>query len=250
MKNVLLYCFCIFLGISCTQQTPIKDYESETLKIKKLTTNTYIHTSYLNTKNYKNIPCNGLIFAKNGEAIVFDTPTTDSVSNELITWIENTLSSKVKAVVPGHFHVDCLGGLNAFHQKGITSYANALTLALADSNQKVIPRQAIQGEKKLSIGGEEIICKFFGGGHTFDNIVSYIPTEKTLFGGCLIKSLKSGRGNIEDADIEAWPKTVAKIKDTFPDVQYIVPGHGSAGNTELLDFTIELFNSKADEKQL
>lgn len=86
-----------------------------------------------------------------------------------------------------------------------------------------------------------MLLKFFGEGHTSDDIVGYIPSEKALFGGCLIKSLKAGKGNLEDANINEWSTTVEMIKKEIPELAIVIPGHGKYGNEKLLDYTIELF---------
>ena len=83
---------------------------------------------------------------------------------------------------------------------------------------------------------------FFGEGHTPDNVVAYLPTDQTLFGGCLIKSLGAGKGNLEDANVQDWSSTVTKIKKSYPNVRIVIPGHGNPGSQDLLDYTIEMFS--------
>jgi metallo-beta-lactamase class B len=96
--------------------------------------------------------------------------------------------------------------------------------------------------KSIFFGGSEVHLYYPGAGHAIDNIVTYIPTAQTLFGGCLLKSLGSGKGNLADADTEKWSATVKNVQDHFPNIKFVVPGHGKAGNTALLEFTIGLFN--------
>ncbi|MGB0521534.1 MAG: subclass B1 metallo-beta-lactamase [Flammeovirgaceae bacterium] len=234
----------LFLFLQCTTQETVQSYKSDTLKIKQLTPNTFIHTSYLQTESYGNVPCNGLIYIQGNEAIVFDTPTHDSVSRELMTWLADELSCRVKSVVVGHFHEDCLGGLAAFHENGANSYANKLTLELAEVDSSSLPQHGFEGNLILTLGHTEVNCTFLGEGHTRDNIVSYIPNEKVLFGGCLIKSMNAGKGYVADGNVAEWSNTVRNVKDTFSGVKYVVPGHGKVGGIELLDFTIELFQQE------
>ncbi len=63
-------------------------YQSESLVIRSLSASVYVHTSYLHTEAYGQVACNGMIFIDQGEAAVFDTPNYDSVSTELIRWIQ------------------------------------------------------------------------------------------------------------------------------------------------------------------
>ncbi len=175
-----------------------------------------------------------------GEAVVFDTPTNDSTSLELIDWIENELDAKVKAVIPTHFHEDCLGGLNAFHQRKIPSFANQETITLVEGDLK--PKYSFENSLEIEIGDERVIIEFLGKGHTIDNVIGYFETGNTIFGGCMIKSMNAGKGFLGDADTLAWPMTVASIKQKYPDIKTVIPGHGKTGGPELLDYTIEMFS--------
>ena len=217
-------------------------YDSGTLVIKKLSEHAYIHVSFLETEEYGKVPCNGMILVDNSEAFVLETPVDDSVSVELIEWISKYLRSEIKGVVAHHFHIDCLGGLGAFHEKGIASYGSELTKSLAQREGYRTPQIPISNGHHFQLGELEIISSFYGRAHTYDNIVSYFPEEELLFGGCMIKAMNSGKGNLADADPKQWPQTVRKIKETYPQIQTVVPGHGNEGSGDLLDYTIELFS--------
>ncbi len=96
----------------------------------------------------------------------------------------------------------------------------------------------------LKVGNENIIAKFFGEGHTKDNIVGYFPGDNILFGGCLIKEINATKGFLGDANIAAWSATVEKVKKEYAAAKIIIPGHGAYGNTKLLDYTIKLFKAQ------
>ncbi|MEQ8362945.1 MAG: subclass B1 metallo-beta-lactamase [Cyclobacteriaceae bacterium] len=216
-------------------------YQDDSLRVEQLTENTFQHITYLRTQDFGNVACNGMIVRGNGEAIIFDTPSNDEDSKELIDWVENTLQCKVVAIVATHFHIDCLGGLNEFHSRKIPSYASNKTIDLAKGKGSPIPQYGFDGQLELKVGDKKVINAYAGEGHTQDNIVGYFPSEKVLFGGCMIKSMGAGKGNLEDANVKDWPKTVKKVKTQFADAQVILPGHGDSGGQELLDFTIKLF---------
>jgi len=185
-----------------------------------------------------------MIVIDNCEAIVFDTPINNLVSSELINWIQNTLGYKLKAVVVSHFHADCLGGLHEFHKQEIPSYAANRTIKLAKITEVIAPQNGFDKSLELMVGNKKVMNEFLGEGHTKDNIISYFPSEKVLFGGCLIKSVGSGKGNLEDANINEWPNTVEKVKMKYRTSKIIIPGHGKVGDKILLDYTIELFQNK------
>jgi metallo-beta-lactamase class B len=216
-------------------------YKSKDLIVLQIAKNSFKHTSFKQTNDFGNVPCNGLIVRSDSEVIVFDTPTNDKSAEELIKWIQETLHCKINAVIPTHFHDDCLGGLKAFHENNIPSYANFKTIELAIENKMVIPQNGFSDSLVLKVGNENAYAKFFGEGHTKDNVVGYFPSDNILFGGCLIKELDASKGYLGDATIADWSNTVEKIKKQYPNVKIVVPGHGEHGDKRLLDYTIKLF---------
>lgn len=223
--------------------SPVKaqDYKSEHLEVRKLAENVYQHISFLKTQDFGKVSCNGMIVVDGAEALVFDTPADTAASEELISWIESTLKSKVKAVVATHFHADCLAGLDVFHAKNIPSYAQALTLKLAAQKQFPIPMHAFDKSLRFTAGRTSVSVEYHGAGHTQDNIIAYVPSAKIMFGGCLIKEQGAGKGNLEDADTAAWPGTVQRVRNRYPNVKLIIPGHGAVGGIKLLEYTRNLF---------
>ena len=248
IKNLLLIVITLAI-LNCNSQKqdnfkPKEVYKSNDLIIIQLAENAFQHTSFKQTNDFGNVPCNGLIVINSKEAIIFDTPTNDKSSTELIIWIKETLHCKINAIIPTHFHDDCLGGLKAFHENNIPSYAYFKTIELAKENNFVVPKNSFGDSLILKVGNENIIAKFFGEGHTKDNVVVYFPSEDVLFGGCLLKEIDATKGYLGDANVTDWSITVEKIKKEYSNVKIIVPGHGEYGNKKLLDYTINLFKTQ------
>lgn len=247
MKFTILLLAPLLLIMGCSIKTPVAKnpgLNTENLVVEKIAANTYRHLSYLNTNDFGKVGCNGMIVTDGKEAIIFDTPTDSATSNILINWVETELGCKVKAIIATHFHDDCLAGLPAFHQHGIPSYANNMTIALAQKRGAPLPLHGFELTKELTVGKEQVFLAYFGEGHTKDNIVGYFPADEVMFGGCLIKELGAGKGNLEDANTNNWPQTVKKLKANYPATKIVVPGHGKPGDLALLDYTIQLFEKK------
>ena len=222
---------------------PIEVYHSEDLIIIQISDNAFLHTSFLQTNDFGKVPCNGMVVRNNNEVLVFDTPTNNKSADELIKFIKQKLHSKINAIIPTHFHDDCLGGLASFHQSKIPSFGNFSTIEFAKASNAVTPQNSFNDSLKLNIGNTYAIVKYFGQGHTKDNVVGYFPSENVLFGGCLIKELDATKGYLGDANVEEWANTVEKIKQHYPHVKMVIPGHGEAGGKDLLDYTIKLFKN-------
>jgi len=245
LKTVLI-CIIAIPNLTCGSQKqeafkPALVYQSEDLVITQVSENAFIHTSFLQTNDFGNVPCNGLFVRNANEVLVFDTPTNNKSSEALIHWIRETLHANVNAIIPTHFHDDCLGGLQVFHAFDIPSYAYFKTIELARENGFVVPENAFRDSLVLPVGNESIIARYFGEGHTKDNVVVYFPGEHILFGGCLIKERNANKGYLGDANVAAWSATVENVKEAYPKVKIVVPGHGESGNKELLEYTIALF---------
>ncbi|MBB6372522.1 subclass B1 metallo-beta-lactamase [Chryseobacterium shigense] len=248
MKSIskILYLFSVVFFLSCGPHKELKQpkivYETENLSIIQLSDGIYQHISYKDTESFGKVPCNGMIVKDGNEAVVLDTPTNDKSSGELISWVKNNLHSKINAVVVTHFHDDSLGGLKEFDKNNIPSYAGDKTIELAKKQIGFgVPDHGFSDAITLNAGKHQILVKYFGEGHTKDNVVAYVPDEKTMFGGCLIKEMDATKGYLGDANIQAWSNTVEKVKVQYPDVKLVVPGHGEIGGKELLDYTIKLF---------
>ena len=250
MNNLLLLFFTIiaFLGgltseiYGQTTNQPITIHQD--LKILPLSDNVFIHQSWATYPSFGRVLCNGLLYINEQEAILMDTPVSDSLSQLLLAWIAKELNCQLKAVIINHRHNDCLGGLQAFHDQGIPSYATKRCLRLAKKEKMIVPQNGFKKKLDLKIGGQTVQCRYFGKAHTADNLVVFVPSEQTLFGGCMVKSLKSGKGNLADASVNKWSKTILKVKKAYPTVKYVIPGHGKHGGVELLDYTINMFAKK------
>lgn len=241
--HLSLSVFLFSIQVLFAQQTQ-SIYQTESLEIEQISPNTFVHISYLNTQDFGKVACNGMIVINGGEALVFDSPTEDEASAELIGWLENEQKVRVKAVLATHFHNDCVGGLKAFHAKGVPSYGSFKTIALAKAGGDPVPEKGFDEQLILEVGDLEVVSKFFGEGHTRDNVVAYVPADQVLFGGCLIKELRAGLGYLGDANTASWSETVSKVKSNFPDIRRVIPGHGKIGDVELLDYTIRMFEGK------
>lgn len=217
------------------------EYHSDNLIINKLSDHVYQHISYLDTESFGRVPCNGMIVVNGNEAVVFDTPGTNESAQELIGYLTGKLHVNINGVVATHFHADCVGGLEAFHQRGVPSYAENRTIAFLKGKESVRPKKGFANSLALKVGDKKVYAQFLGEGHTKDNVIGYFPDDKALFGGCLIKEVGAGKGNLEDANVAAWPATVRKVRARYPQAKIVIPGHGKAGGTELLDFTEKLF---------
>lgn len=218
-------------------------YQSENLVIEKLSEHIYQHISFLITDDFGKVSCNGMVVINENKAVIFDSPTDNRSARELIEFISLNLKTRIIAIIPTHFHNDCIGGIKEFEEDDIPVYASVRTIEQFNTNKIKFSKQITEFNERLvlQVGDKNIFAEYFGEGHTKDNIIGYFPEEHTLFGGCLIKEIGASKGFLGDANTEAWSETVRKILLKYPNPEIVIPGHGKPGGSELLNYTIQLF---------
>ncbi len=214
---------------------------SNDIKLIPIADSVFVHVSYASINNSGRFASNGLIFIKNGKALMIDTPVNNELTGGIYNYLLDSMKVKVVDFIPGHYHVDCIGGLAFLTDHGVRSIANKMTQEKCREFQLPVPDTAFIDSMCFKFEGENVCCYSLGAGHTADNIVVYFPDYKILFGGCLVKAMEvKSIGNIADADVKTWPATIRKVKQKFPDVKVVVPGHGIPGGAELLDKTLRI----------
>lgn len=246
MKNL---CKCVLvLGMMFwtigNSQAAQKVHISKDIELQQVAENVWLHTTYIDYPGYGRIPANGLIVIDGTAAAMIDTPWNDEQTGMLFDWVKNKINATILHVIAGHSHEDCMGGLAEAHRRGATSYALDLTQEKAKGGGLPVPQKVFSESLTVMVGDTELALHYFGGGHTIDNIVVWLPESKILFGGCLIKAANSKNlGNTKEADVDHWLGTVQKVMDAYPEAEIVVPGHGTPGGKELLSHTITLCNT-------
>jgi len=206
---------------------------SDNLVLQKLSDHCYVHTQNNN---------NGLIYIYDDEAIIVSTPNSDIETQNLINWVQNVKYSKIVGYIIDRWHSDAMGGLDVVQKNGLKTYSFDLTKQIAKEKGLPIPEIGFKSSKTIKVEGKKVICHFLGEAHTSDGIVVWIPSEKVLFGGNEIRNYNGWVGNISDANLSKWAKTVKKIKKEYGSAKIVIPGHGNYGGAELIDYTINLFD--------
>jgi len=190
------------------------------------------------------LDCNHLLIVDSIDIVLINTPAKDSLTAIMLDCIEKKFKRKVTKVIVSHFHDDSAGGLHETGKRGIISFGSDKTRDLLKPENKIIDR-VFRDSLKISLQTIQLMLFFPGAGHSMDNIVTWLPDEKILFGGCLLKSPEtSNKGNTKDADLKAWPVTVQKVKNRFLEARIVIPGHGVIGDASIFDHTIAIVTMK------
>lgn len=237
----MVFLLVIFVGYSSYSQDKDVLFVDDDMQLIRLEDSIYVHVTWDTFEPFGRFSSNGMVIIRNGKALLIDTPSDNNKTEKLVNVIKDSLSADVSGLIIGHFHNDCMGGLGYLQSRGISSIASKMTIDKCKELGLPVPSIGFQDSLIFSFEGEPIACRYFGAGHSFDNITVFLPKSNILFGGCLIKSVDSKNlGNLSDAVVEDWDLTVKKLMMFYPEVRIVVPGHGDLGGIELLRHTIEL----------
>ncbi|MBN2737786.1 MAG: subclass B1 metallo-beta-lactamase [Spirochaetales bacterium] len=239
-KNFLITLFSLLSLILIAQENRISLTDDLFLEEMAGSDNIYIHRSKIQMPPWGDVWANGLVVIDQ-KTLIIDTPWNNEQTSLLYQWIKNKTGKSPDYLVITHFHQDCQGGMPFCLEQKTRCYSLELTRDIALEKKLPVAGHYFKDSHEFDLGEITAHALFMGGGHTRDNIVVWIAEKKILFGGCLVKEAKAmGLGNIEDADTESWPKTIATMLDYFPEGTLVIPGHGQQGGKELLEHTLML----------
>ena len=252
-RGVACWVFAV-LSIASWGNPAFSDYPDseqippETVRLYQISDNVWSHVT---THRFGDavFPSNGLIVRDGEGLLLIDTAWGRRGTERLLLAIEDSIGLSVTRVISTHFHDDRVGGTQYLAEVGIVTYGTPLTRELAKVQGNEVPERGIAGLSEAgslaSFGPVQIY--YPGAAHSADNIVIYVPEAKLLFGGCAVhEASRKSAGNVTDADLSEWPRSIRRIQQTFPEAKIVVPGHGVPGGSELLEHTITLVNSHVE----
>lgn len=214
------------------------------VSVRKLAPGLWLHV----TLSPDGIPANGVLLeTPDGGTVLFDSGWNDAHAVALADWARDSLRRPVRRAVYTHSHSDRSGGHRALAARGIPASTLALTAALVAREIPGVPAPdsvpGLTAGRVRDAAGFELL--FPGHGHTPDNIVVYFPAQRVLHGGCMIKAdTATTMGNVADADVQSWPRAVARVRAAYPGVRLVIPGHGAVGGPAALPSTERLVAEK------
>ena len=195
------------------------------LEITHLTGNFYVYVTYGDADG-KPYPANSMYLVTDSGVVMFDTPWDTTQFQPLLDSIQLRHHENVVLCIATHFHADRTAGLEFLRNKGIATYTSKLTYDLCKARGEKQAQFFFVRDTTFRIGNYVLQTAYRGAGHTSDNIVIWCNKDKILYGGCLVKSVvNSSIGNVSDANISEWPKTIRKIMAEFSEAKYVIPGH-------------------------
>lgn len=208
---------------------------------------------------------------KDGTVVLASSPYENRGTRRLIKWVKTNLNPKKIVAINTHFHADGTGGNQVYHEEGVETWATKMTAKLQMTEGKKILPLMLRGHEKpiqerikatrlepaknlfdakqgmvFEFSKEKVEVYYPGEAHSPDNVVVYVPSKKTLFGGCMIKP--KSLGWLKHANVMTWEQS-AKNLLRF-EVTHVVPGHGKWGDRSLLEKTVEVAKGRQPSPEL
>lgn len=215
----------IVLGFLFPGGWPAMSAQSPGLDVSSLTGQVHVYITWQDIGG-RPFPSNSLYVLTDSGAVLIDTPWDTTQCQPLLDHIRRHHQQEVVLVLATHFHDDRTGGFPFFRRRGIPTWSFAPTLALGRKRGEATAAFVFGQDTVFHIGGKTFEVFHPGGGHTADNVVVWLPEDRILFGGCLVKSVESrGLGNTADADLAAWPLSIRRVMARYPRPRWVIPGH-------------------------
>jgi len=218
------------------------------LEIAHLTGDYYVYTTS-RMFGGESIPSNSMYVITDRGAVMFDTPWDTTQIQPLLDSIQIRHHTNVVLCIATHFHDDRTAGFDFLRQKGVMTYSSKQTLELCKVHGKRRAEYSFTNDTTFTVGNHRFLACYPGEGHSKDNIVIWCDDAKILYGGCLVKSTDTNDlGNLEDANLAEWPRTIANVINRFPAPKYVIPGHYGWADGGGLAHTLKLLQENKNNR--
>lgn len=209
----------------------------------------WVHTTNYRLPGQSPIPVNGLVVVDGDAVTLIDGAWGELATVALLEKVRTETGKPITKMIVTHHHADRTQGVDAAEREGIEVFTHPSTPMLAARAGWPAPNTSVaaleDAQSRIRVGRIEVA--FPGHGHAQDNLIAYLPDEKILYAGCIVRGAEvETLGNIADADMPKWRDSLVWAKATYPETTLVVPGHGKGANLSLIDATIALIDGAED----
>ncbi|CCH02699.1 Beta-lactamase [Fibrella aestuarina BUZ 2] len=244
MPHPMRFLFILLASTLFTHLAVAQAAQKPPLRVSRLSDRVFVHTTY-GMYQGEPVPSNGLIVRTDDGVVLLDTgwDTEGNTDNtrQLLRWVADSLRLPVRLCIVTHSHDDKVGGIVELQKAGIRVVSTPLTAQKTVKQGYPSPDGILPADTTFTIGNVPIRTYFPGEGHTVDNIVVWLPSERILHGGCFVKSVAAfGMGYVGESNLTAWSGSIRNVKKRFGNARIVVPGHEEWTGPQALDHTLRL----------
>jgi peptidoglycan/xylan/chitin deacetylase (PgdA/CDA1 family) len=218
------------------------DEPATMVSLTRMSENLWLHTSTRELEGVGRFPSHGLFVEHEGGGLLIDSAWGRAATTNLLAQIERQTGQRPRAAIVTDFHDDRAGGVAQLEAAGIEVWSSPGIIARLTAASEPAPTHALEQPRwSGTLAGVALEVWFPGAGHSPENLVVWLPDQRLLFGGCLLRAYESrGLGNVDDADFDAWVPTLRAVRERYADAAIVVPSHGDAGGPELIHHSLAL----------
>lgn len=211
--------------------------------------------SALGSPANRNFISNAAFVVTTEGVVVIDALGSPALAQELIAAISRITPQPIRHVIVTHYHADHIYGLQAFKERGasvvahrdgrlylhsdtaaqrLTASREELAPWIDDRTRLVAADRWLDGPWRFTLGTTEFVVQPVGPAHTAEDLVVFLPQQRTLFAGDIVF-----RGRVPfvgRADSGRWVEALDRLL-TF-DARLVVPGHGPVSDHAAADLTL------------
>lgn len=202
-------------------------------------------------RRHKSFDLNVGLVVGDGQCLVLDTRMSHREGRDLIEAIRR-ITDAPWTVVNSHAHFDHHFGNAVFRPADVWSLARSAQIIGEYGEHQVTrlmermpdhreefeevrispPNRTFTGATTLDIGGRQVDLRYFGRGHTDNDLVMHVPDAGVIFAGDLVE--EGAPPAFGDAFPLDWPDTLAAMLAGL-DGEVVVPGHGAVVDRAYVD---------------
>jgi metallo-beta-lactamase class B len=221
MNRWLLILLCLLTAQSTAQEKNLS------LDVRLLDNHVYIY-HFDALSDGSPICANGVLIEGKDSVVIINTPWNFIQTIQLIDWITTVLKKPIALVIVTHAHPDRIGGVTISLGDKYPVYGSERTSFEAAKNGFRRPDNVFLTDTTFRCSGIRLETFYPGTGCTADNLIVYIDSLDILYAGCFLRSVETtSLGEISDADVAAWTRSLERLKEKYPHPRIVVPGSGS-----------------------
>lgn len=241
MKNThffhIIFCFCfLFIGsISLAQETETESDEesfkpvpiplAKDLSVTPFSDDTWLWTAMKNPDG-KPPMINGLLTITDNMVIGVNVPWKAKQADLLAKFCLERIQRRMGKVILTGFYKGRTEAMRKFQDHGVQFDGTLANRSLAQIHQIPGPDQVFTRKRELEIDGR--LFQLYNPGPILDqdHVIVYIPHDKVLFLGPLIKAPRAKLPKLSQIKLDNWEKALRKSQILYPDTKHIIAAKG------------------------
>lgn len=172
------------------------------------------------------------MFVVTPDGVIVTDPISDNrpAAEAYLAEIRRITQAPIRYVIYSHHHPDHIAGGKPFKDQGATFVAHRIAkerLTQLNRPDIVIPDEAVEDKRTLTLGGTELELLYVGKNHSDNSLVMRLPKERLLFAVDFIPVAAVNFRNMPDSYLPDWHDSLKRVLAL--EWERLIPGHPGPG---------------------